>query len=172
MITIVSDTHGTTDHELAGRTMEAVRDADLVVHAGDFTTEAVLDAFEAESARLLAVHGNNATPAVRERLPEVRTFEENGVRFALAHRRDGGSTGLEMFGRERGADAVVFGHSHRHLARRAGEVMLLNPGSYARPRGNLPTHIELEPQDGGFAGGIYTRNGELVEEFHVGGLES
>jgi uncharacterized protein len=172
VITIVSDTHGTTGHELAGRTMAAVRDADLVVHAGDFTTEVVLNAFEAESTRLVAVHGNNATPSVRERLPAVRTFEENGIRFALTHRRDGGSTGLELFGRERDADVVAFGHSHRHLARRAGEVMLLNPGSHARPRGNLPTHVELEPENEGFAGGIYTRNGKLVEEFHVGGLES
>ncbi|WP_458208395.1 metallophosphoesterase [Haladaptatus sp. NG-SE-30] len=172
MITIVSDTHSTTGHELSGRTRDAVRDADLVVHAGDFTTADALDAFESVSNRLVAVHGNNATPAVYERLPATRTFEENGVRFALTHRRDGGSTGLELFGRERDADVVVFGHSHRHLARHAGAVLLLNPGSYARPRGNRPTHIELEPTEKGFAGGIYVRNGELVEEFHVGGLES
>ncbi|WP_458188904.1 metallophosphoesterase [Haladaptatus sp. NG-WS-4] len=172
MITLVSDTHSTTGHELSGRTADAVRNADLVVHAGDFTTETALDAFERVSSCLLAVHGNNATPAVRERLPAVRTFEENDVRFALTHRRDGGSTGLELFGREREADVVVYGHSHRHLARRAGAVTLVNPGSYARPRGNRPTHVELEPEDGGFTGGIYTQNGELVEEFRVGGLES
>lgn len=172
MITIVSDTHSTTGHELTGRTLEAVRDADLVVHAGDFTTTAALDAFEAESSRLVAVRGNNATESVEDRLPNVRTFEENGVRFALTHRRRGGDTGLELFGREREADVVVSGHTHRHLARKAGDVLLLNPGSYAQPRGNLPTHIELEPTEEGFAGGIYVRDGKIVEEFPVGGLES
>ncbi len=171
MITIVSDTHSTTGHELRGRTLDAVRKADLVVHAGDFTTTAVLDAFEAESSRLVAVRGNNATEAVADRLPAVRTFEENGVRFALTHRQRGGSTALELFGRERDADVVVFGHTHRHLAERAGGVVLLNPGSYAQPRGNRPTHIELEPMGKGFAGKIYEWSGELVEEFPIGGLE-
>ncbi|WP_266078970.1 metallophosphoesterase [Haladaptatus caseinilyticus] len=170
MITIVSDTHSETGHELSGRTGEAVREADLVVHAGDFTTEAALDAFEAESNRLAAVHGNNATPGVLDRLPKVRTFETNGVRFVLTHRQRGGNTGLELLGRERDADVVVFGHSHRHLVANVGEVLLLNPGSHARPRGGLPTHIELEPQEEGFGGGVFRRNGKLVQEFTVGGL--
>src|SRR5699024_6138027 len=74
VICVVSDTHGTDGHRLADRTLEAVREADLVVHAGDFTTEAALDAFEAESRDFRAVRGNNATPTVRERLPEERIF--------------------------------------------------------------------------------------------------
>ncbi len=164
MITIVSDTHSQTGHELSGRTETAVREADLVVHAGDFTTEAALDAFESASQRLIAVHGNNATPGVLDRLPAVRTFEENGVRFVLTHRQRGGNTGLELLGRERDADVVIFGHSHRHLAENAGEVLLLNPGSHARPRGGIPTHIELEPHEEGFSGAIFTRTGELVQE--------
>ncbi|WP_231186326.1 metallophosphoesterase [Haladaptatus sp. DYF46] len=172
MITIVSDTHSATGHELTGRTLNAVRNADLVVHAGDFTTAAALDAFEAESSRLVAVRGNNASEAVEDRLPADRTFEENGVRFALTHRRRGGGTGLELFGRERGADVVVSGHTHRYLAEKAGEVLLLNPGSHAQPRGHRPTHIELEPTAEGFAGRVYDRNGEIVEEFPVEGLES
>ncbi|MCO8242861.1 MULTISPECIES: metallophosphoesterase [unclassified Haladaptatus] len=167
MIAIVSDTHSRTGHELAGRTLEAVRRADLVVHAGDFTTTAVLDAFEAESSRLVAVRGNNATAGVADRLPAVRTFEENGVRFALTHRRRGGSTGLSLFGQERDADVVVSGHTHRHLVEQAGEMLLLNPGSYAQPRGNRPTHIELEPEGKGFAGRVYEMSGELVTEFPV-----
>ncbi len=171
MITIVSDTHSTTGHELTGRTLDAVRKADLVVHAGDFTTVAALDAFEAESSRLVAVRGNNATEGVAERLPAVRTFEENGVRFALTHRQRGGNTALELLGRERDADVVIFGHTHRHLAERAGGVFLLNPGSYAQPRGSRPTHIELEPMEKGFAGRFYEWSGELVGEFPIGGLE-
>jgi putative phosphoesterase len=168
VITVVSDTHSTSGHELSGRTRDAVREADLVVHAGDFTTSDALDAFQSVSKRLFAVHGNNATSEVRDRLPDARTFEESGIRFALTHRRDGGSTGLELFGRERDADVVVFGHSHRHLVRKAGEVTLLNPGSHARPRGNLPTHVELEPDDNGVTGQVRTHDGSLVEEFHIG----
>ena len=169
MITVVSDTHSTSGHELSGRTLDAVRDADLVVHAGDFTTEAALDAFEAASEHLLAVYGNNATDGVRDRLPAARSFETNGVRFALTHRQEGGSVGLELFCRERDANVVVFGHSHRHLVRDTGEVTLLNPGSHARPRGNLPTHVELHPDDDGFDGQVHTRDGSLVDEFRLEG---
>lgn len=49
MLVVLSDTHGTDSHRLAGRTLEAVRAADRVIHAGDFTTEAVLDAIEREA---------------------------------------------------------------------------------------------------------------------------
>lgn len=167
MIVIVSDTHGTEGHRLEGRTLEAVRAADLVVHAGDFTTVAVLDAFEAESNAFLGVYGNNDDAEVRERLPAERTFERNGVRFALTHRRDGGETGLVMFGRERDADVVVFGHSHRPGFSDAGPVGLLNPGSHADPRWYRPGHVELSPTEAGMAGKLFEPDGTAIAQFHV-----
>jgi putative phosphoesterase len=167
VIAIVSDTHGTDDHRLAGRTLEAVREADLVVHAGDFTTAAVLDAFEAESDAFLGVYGNNDDPEVRERLPAERTFERGGVRFALTHRKDGGETGLAMFGRERDADVVVFGHSHRPGFDRAGSVGLLNPGSHADPRWYRPGHAELLATEDGFAGKLLEPDGTAIARFRV-----
>lgn len=167
MIVIVSDTHGTGGHRLEGRTLEAVRAADLVVHAGDFTTPAVLDAFEAESDAFVGVHGNNDDAEVRDRLPAERTFERNGVRFALTHRCEGGETGLAMFGRERDADVVVFGHSHRPGFADAGSVGLLNPGSHADPRWHRPGHAELSVADGGFAGRLLEPDGTAFEQFRV-----
>jgi len=56
MLTVVSDTHSQDDHRLDGRTLDAVHEADFVVHAGDFTTESVLDDFIAE-AGAFAVSG-------------------------------------------------------------------------------------------------------------------
>ena len=168
MITIVSDTHSRSGHELEGRTAAAVREADLVVHAGDFVTESALDAFEEVSDRLYAVYGNNASPGVRERLPPERTFEAEGFRFVLTHGDGRSATELSLLGRQQAADAVVFGHSHRHQATDAGEVLLLNPGSHAQPRGGLPTHVELRPADGRLDGEIRHRDGSVVEEFEVG----
>lgn len=167
MIAIVSDTHGTDDHRLEGRTLEAVREADLVVHAGDFNTAAVLDAFEAESDAFLGVYGNNDDSEVCERLPAERTFGRNGVRFALTHRRDGGETGLALFGRERDADVVVFGHSHRPGFGQAGAVGLLNPGSHADPRWYRPGHAELAATEDGFAGKLLEPDGTEIARFRV-----
>jgi len=46
MLIALSDTHGENDPELTPHLREQVAEADLVLHAGDFTTAAVLDTFE------------------------------------------------------------------------------------------------------------------------------
>jgi putative phosphoesterase len=142
VLAIVSDTHGTDGHRLEGRTLEAVREADTVVHAGDFTTEAVYDAFAAEANDLVAVHGNNDDPSLVERLPSVATFEREGWRFVVVHGHEHSETSLSMLARQENADVVVVGHSHRpELGELAGRV-LVNPGSHADPRQFRPGHAE------------------------------
>ena len=167
MLTIISDTHSTGGHRLDGRTLEAVREADLVVHAGDFMIEPVLDAFEAESSVFRGVYGNNDDAEIRSRLPKARTVEYEGVRFAVTHTVRGGNTALTLFGKEREADAVIFGHSHRPTADLSGELPLLNPGSHAQPRGHRPAHAELEPVAGGLRGRLVTPEGEAFETFDL-----
>jgi hypothetical protein len=164
MLVVVSDTHSTGGHALSGRTLEAVREADLVVHAGDFTTVSALEAFQGEAARLEAVHGNVDDAAVRERLPAERTFEWERLRIAVTHTRDGGPTALAMFGRERGADLVISGHSHRPSVGRADDLTLLNPGSHAQPRGNRPGHAELEANGGEVSYRLCQPDGTVFEE--------
>lgn len=167
MLTVVSDTHSTEGHRLTGRTLDAVRDADVVVHVGDFMTEAVLDAFVDEADTLRAVYGNNDDAGIRSRLPESRTVEYGGIRFAVTHTRRGGSTALTLFGRERDADAVIFGHSHRPTFDATGQLTLLNPGSHAQPRGNRMAHAELEEIEGGLRGRLCTPDGEVFETFTI-----
>lgn len=167
MLTVVSDTHSTDGHRLHGRTLEAVREADLVVHAGDFMVEPVLDAFETESAAFRGVYGNNDDAAIRSRLPEARTVDYEGLRFAVTHTVRGGNTALTLFGKQREADAVIFGHSHRPTVDRSGELPLINPGSHAQPRGHRPAHAELEPAGDGLRGRLVTPDGEVFERFDL-----
>lgn len=168
MITVVSDTHGTDGHRLEGRTLEAVREAELVVHAGDLTTEAVLDAFEAEtSGEFVAVYGNNDGPAVRERLSEVERVEHAGLTLVVAHGHEHDGTALQYLGRQEGADAVVVGHSHRPGVDRSGAVAVVNPGSHADPRWHRPAHVELEPTREGLSGRLVAPDGEVFREFDL-----
>jgi len=169
MLTVVSDTHSVHGHELTGRTLQAVREADLVVHAGDFMRAAVLDAFEAEARTLRAVYGNNDDSEIRDRLPEARTVEYEGFRFAVTHRVSGGPTELTLFGRERDADAVIYGHSHNPGVDTGGELPLINPGSHTQPRGYRKAHAELEPTDDGVAGRLVTPNDYVIETFTLSG---
>lgn len=169
MLVAVSDTHGTDSHRLRGRTREAVVEADRVIHAGDFYTESVLDAFESVTDSLYGVTGNNDDAAVRDRLPSERVVSYAGLSFAVEHRSRSGATGLALFGRERDADAVIFGHSHRPTVEQSGEMPLVNPGSYAQPRGNRPAHAEFEPlSDGdGVDGRLVTPDGDVFERFTI-----
>jgi putative phosphoesterase len=167
MLTVVSDTHGTEDPRLDGRTAEAVADAEVVVHAGDFTTEPVLDAFHDAAGALHAVHGNRDEPAVTDRLPARRVLEYGGVRFAVVHGHEHSEQALSLAAREAGADCVVVGHSHRPTLRSLGEVTLLNPGSHADPRRYRPAHAELEPDDGGLAGRLVQPDGTVLEAFRI-----
>ena len=170
MIAVLSDTHSEDGHALRGPALDAVQGADRVVHAGDFTSETALDAFHDASEQLLAVHGNADDDAVTERLPAARTFDVAGVRVAVTHRRRGGTTGLSLFGRERGADLVVFGHTHQPAVVDTGDVTLLNPGSHADPRGNEAAYAELVPANrGGVRGHVRGMNGDVVREIRVEG---
>lgn len=172
MLVVCSDTHATDDAALSGRTADAVAAAELAIHAGDFTTEAVLNDFR-DRVDLRAVHGNRDEPAVTDRLPAATTVEYGGVRFAVTHTRRGGATALSLFGRERGADCVVFGHSHRPTVTAAtgDDPTLLNPGSHADPRGNRAAHAELEPADEGVTGRLVTVDGDVLERFSIGRAE-
>ncbi|MFB6194284.1 MAG: metallophosphoesterase [Halobaculum sp.] len=167
MLVAVSDTHGQEGHRLEGATLRAVREADRVIHAGDFYREAVLDAFLAENEAVFGVTGNNDDHALRDRLPSARVVAYEGMTVAVRHRSRSGTTGLAMFGRERGADVVVFGHSHRPTVDRTTEMVLVNPGSHAQPRGHRAAHAEFHPSATGIEGRLVTTDGDVFEEFTV-----
>jgi hypothetical protein len=182
MLVVCSDTHGIDDPRLSGRTRDAVAAADLVVHAGDFTTPAVLDGFRAVASRLVAVHGNADTAAVRSRLPSAVSTTYAGVPIAVTHTERGGVTALSLFGRQRGAALVVSGHTHRPTVHAPeGGPTLLNPGSHADPRGNRAAHAELwAPGDddvpdslrggdtaAGLVGVVRTPDGDVIDRINV-----
>lgn len=167
MLVVVSDTHGRDSARLEGRTADAVDAADRVVHAGDFVTAAVLDAFETR-CDLRGVYGNNDSQAVRDRLPAEELVEWEDLRIAVVHGHEHTETALSMLGRQANADLVVFGHSHRPEVR-DGTVPLLNPGSHADPRWYRPAHAELEwdAADGHASGRLVEPSGEVFERFVV-----
>jgi putative phosphoesterase len=181
MLVVCSDTHGSDDPHLTGRTREAVAAAGLVIHAGDFTTPTVLDAFRRAADRLVAVHGNADDGTVRARLPPAASTTYAGVPIAITHTERGGTTALSLFGRERGAALVVSGHTHRPTVADGDGPILLNPGSHADPRGNRPGHAELWAVDddlppvvrdadrpaSGLVGVVRTPDGDVIDRIRV-----
>ena len=168
VLAIVSDTHGTSDHRLEARTLSAVREAELVIHAGDFTTEAVYDAFEREAAELIAVYGNNDATTLRARLPAERTVEWAGLTVLVVHGHEHTETSLSMLARQEDADVVVVGHSHRPELTELSGRLLVNPGSHADPRRYRPAHAEMRPTDGRVQVLLVQPDGEVVTEVSRG----
>ena len=129
---LIADTHvPKRARDLAPSVWEAVERADVVIHAGDWVSPAMLDALEARAARVLGVWGNNDGEELRMRLPEVARETIDGVRIAVIH-ETGASTKREqrMDALYPDTDVLVFGHSHIPWdTTTPGGLRLLNPGS-------------------------------------------
>jgi uncharacterized protein len=140
-IAIVSDTHLPRGRRrIPDPCLAELARADLIVHAGDFSSLGALEELEALGPPVVAVHGNVDDAAVRERLPVERTVEAAGAHIALVHDA-GPSRGrlARMRRRFPEADAVVFGHSHIPLHEADGDFQIFNPGSPTERR-RAPRH--------------------------------
>ena len=129
---VMSDTHvPKRARDLPEQVWQAVDDADVVVHAGDWVDVALLDLLEERAARLVAVWGNNDGPDLRRRLPEIAHADLDGLRLTVVH-ETGGRAGRERRCATRfpDTDVLVFGHSHIPWDTTADSgLRLLNPGS-------------------------------------------
>lgn len=121
----------------------------------------------AQTDRLVAVHGNSDGTAVRARLPAVRTVEALDRRVLVVHGHDHDRTSLSLLARQEDADVVVLGHTHSPGVDTMGEVTLLNPGSHADPRGSRPAYATVHREDDGLRVRLYTPSGEPFESVRV-----
>jgi uncharacterized protein len=142
LIAVISDTHMPRGgRRIPDGCIECIAAAELVLHAGDVMTAAVLAEIEAIGPPVLAVQGNMDDAELRRRLPEERIVEAGGGRIAMVH--DAGPR-IGRFERLRGrfgdrAEAVVFGHSHQPLHEGRDGFQIFNPGSPTERR-RAPAH--------------------------------
>jgi uncharacterized protein len=141
VIAVISDTHLPRGRRrLPDACVDRIRDADLLLHAGDIATGEVLAEIEAIGPPVHAVYGNVDTADLRERLPEALTVDADGARIAMVHDA-GPSKGRLQRMRRRFPDAraVVFGHSHIPLHEERDGFQIFNPGSPTERR-RQPRH--------------------------------
>ncbi|HEX2084748.1 MAG TPA: metallophosphoesterase family protein [Solirubrobacteraceae bacterium] len=130
-LAVVADTHLPRGRRrLPDACVEHLRAADLILHAGDLSTLATLEALEALGPPVVAVLGNVDEPALARRLPQERTIDAEGARIAIVHDAGPSRGRLErMRLRFPDAVAVVFGHSHIPLHEEREGFQIFNPGS-------------------------------------------
>lgn len=154
IIAVTADTHlrGDVAGALAAGASALLAEADVILHAGDITTEAVLEELRA-FAPVHAVLGNNDTE-LAGLLPGSRELVLEGLRIAMVH--DSGPSAGRAGRMKRhfpDADLVVYGHSHVPTDLVGiGNQVLFNPGS--------PTQRRQQP----FAtiGRLHVESGRLV----------
>ena len=143
LIAVISDTHLPRGaRRLPDACLERIAAADLLLHAGDFSTLDVLRELEAIGPAVIGVYGNVDSAELRRLLPEARVVEAAGARIAMIHDagpRTGRLERMRRRFRDR-ADLVVFGHSHLPLHEAAPDgFQIFNPGSPTERR-RAPAH--------------------------------
>jgi putative phosphoesterase len=133
LVAIIADTHMPRGaRRLPDACLERIAGADLLLHAGDFVTLAVLRELEGIGPPVVGVHGNVDSAELRRLLPAERVIEAGGARIAITHDAGARRGRLDRMRRRFGdrAHAVVFGHSHLPLHERAEDgFQIFNPGS-------------------------------------------
>ena len=125
LIGVVSDTHG----YVADSALRAFAGADLIIHAGDIGEADVLHRLK-KIAPLVAVRGNMDFGNWAYPLPQEETLQIGQVLIRVIH----DVQRMQAQTKRASINAIVFGHSHRRLARETDGVLYLNPGSASYPK--------------------------------------
>lgn len=130
---LIADTHGLLRPEALG----ALRGSDFIIHAGDVGDATILDRL-AGIAPVTVVRGNV------DRGPEAATWPETAVltlggvvRIYVLH----DLSSLAIDPAADGYGAVIYGHSHKPVIEKRGDVLFINPGSAGPRRFSLPISV-------------------------------
>ena len=133
-IGVISDTHGL----LRPEALQALRNSELIIHAGDIGKATVLDALRT-LAPVKAVRGNVDREPWTRNLPKTEAFEIDEVGVYVLH--DLGE--IDLVPEAARFKVVVSGHSHQPSIQERHGVLFVNPGSAGPRRFRLPVSIAL-----------------------------
>ncbi|MGC9310257.1 MAG: YfcE family phosphodiesterase [Candidatus Aenigmatarchaeota archaeon] len=126
---VVSDFHiPERAREIPKEILQAAKEADGVICAGDFTTREVYEVLKRANKSLIAVRGNCDS----FELPDYAEFEVVGTKIGVAHSHRFGRGNIEAlfgFAKTKKLDVLVFGHTHTPFLEMRKGILLLNPGS-------------------------------------------
>lgn len=159
-IGVISDTHvPRRGYKVPQEVLDAFKNVDLIIHAGDIEDEVVLDQLS-ELAEVRAVCGNMDPRKLSKKLPKTDILEVEGHHIGIVHGR-GAPQGLEKKVLKKfsdvDVDAIVYGHSHQSRNEVIDGILFFNPGS---PTDKVFTKVNsygiLHVDDHGIRGEIIT----------------
>ena len=131
-IGLIADTHGLIRPEA----LAALKNSELIIHAGDIGNPDVLTALE-QIAPVLAIKGNNDREAWAKKLPDLLSVGVNTCAIHVIHN-------VNELNHEATAGKfkiVISGHSHKPSVASRENVLFINPGSAGPRRFKLPVSV-------------------------------
>jgi uncharacterized protein len=135
IIGLISDTHSLVRPEV----FDALKDVELILHAGDVGGRNVLDELGA-IAPVRAVFGNTDIPGDPHLDAAIDLFVD-GVSIHVSHGHELGTPTPARLLERYTADVIVYGHTHRALSERAGSRLVINPGAAGPRRFNVKPSV-------------------------------
>lgn len=143
-ILIVSDSHGKNTN--LDRVLQQVSPIDMLIHLGDLEgTEDYIEAVAEWPYEMISGNNDYFTDIEREKMITIGSYR---VLLTHGHRQQVycGTEVIKEWAKEKGADIVMFGHTHVPLLEMDDDIIALNPGSISKPRqeGHVPTYMIME----------------------------
>ena len=133
-VIIIGDTHLSVFENLSEKILQYVKEADWVIHVGDFTSKSIVKGFFKLKANYFeGVYGNSDPLVIRNLLPPKNVIELSGIRIGIIHPGYGGTETflkkriLKEF-RDYNVDVIAYGHTHEANIQWVGKILLVNPG--------------------------------------------
>lgn len=132
-IGVISDTHIPVNASaIPQKVLEAFKDADMVIHAGDLVDLSVIDILKGVCKNVLAVYGNMDSQKVKAKLPEKEIIKINHYKIGVMHGSGHPNALIELSGKifsDDNVDVIIFGHSHAAVNEKRNGILYFNPGS-------------------------------------------
>ncbi len=145
-IIAISDTHMEKWTPIP-KLKELMERADLIVHCGDFQTYEVYKEMKRElkGSELKAVFGNSDDAKIKKELPEVEKFKLENLKIGLVHKGNylNNFYDLGYRAKELGVNILIFGHIHRFVMEKLGNILLISPGSPTMPKLSIASCAEI-----------------------------
>lgn len=162
-ILVMSDSH--RDLTSARNVVKTIgSQIDLIVHLGDCEDDVKQLMMEYPDYKFEYVVGNCDFGSDYDlykllEIEKVKIFITHGHRYGVKW----GYERISYAGEEKGADIVLFGHTHMPVIENLGKIKIMNPGSISQPRGiNVASYGILNIDDYGVIDmsivGIYGKN--------------
>ena len=135
-VAIISDTHLKKDSGQLNNLITEFRNADLVIHAGDFGGAWILE-YLRHQFNFIGVWGNIDDDTIKVSLQEKLIVQIGPYKVGIFHGHGKGKTTIERaytnFENDQ-VDIIIFGHSHQPIICTKNKVLMLNPGSLINKR--------------------------------------